>query len=127
MSTAATVAAFAATFAGGTGFPALLTYLSNRKTAETASDSASVVAAKTVNEMALNTLTTYISELEVVKGRLTTVETQLAASRAEQARITNLFQQAIDALRDFIVIAQARDLPTPVMSPELRAELGRSV
>ncbi len=125
MSTALTLGGMALTFVGGTGFPALLNYLSSRRTAESDDDSAQVEAAKTVNDMAVNLLTNCVAELQAVKTRLDTVEIQLAESKLEQSRITGLFHQAIGALRDFIDIARSRDIPAPVMSPELRAEIGR--
>ena len=135
----------AAAFLGGTGATESIRWLRGRRgdnaTAAASEASATLTevdAASKINAMALGLLEPYTRELARLSGRVDTVEAELketrhdltvtreelAESRIEQGRIAGLFSQAITALRDFLDIAISRDIPTPNMSPELRAEIG---
>ncbi|MBM4469947.1 hypothetical protein GS982_20380 [Rhodococcus hoagii] len=139
MSSTLTVGAAALTFVTGGGLVGLLKFWQDRRAAPAASAHAEVAAAKNVNGMALDTLTKCWEQLTEVQQRqgvmqkqlddtcaeLKETRTELAETRAEHSRIAGLFEQAIRALRDLVDTAIARGVPTPEMSPELRAEIGR--
>lgn len=113
-----------ATFIAGGGALEGLRWIRGRRSDEATLKITEIDAATKLNAMALGLLTPYERELEKLGKRLDGVEIELRESREEQNRITGLFQQAISALRDFLDISIARQLPTPTMSTELLSEIG---
>jgi hypothetical protein len=131
MSTAQAILPSALTFLGGSAATETIRWLRGRRGDKATTVSAEVDAASKVSAMALGLLEPYTKEVADLRSRVGSVETdlkktreELAEAQREQSRITGLFSQAITALRDFFDIAVSRDLPTPVVSPELRAEIG---
>ncbi|MFI6168859.1 hypothetical protein ACIBCN_18910 [Nocardia sp. NPDC051052] len=126
-----------AVFLGGSGTAEVIRWIGGRRRARAETDRAAaeadaveVASAARVTAMALSLLAPYAREQERLLGEVGQLrrqvdefEVKLSASLAEQDRITNLFRQAVQALRDFFTLAVLHDLPTPQMSAELEAEI----
>ena len=131
MSTIQTVLPIAGAVLGGSAASEGIRWLRGHRGDKATAVVSEVDAAAKVSAMALGLIEPYTKEVARLSTRVDTVETELkdtrkelAEARVEQGRIAGLFSQAITALRDFLDIAISRDIPTPTMSPELRAEIG---
>ncbi|MFJ4653841.1 hypothetical protein ACIP5Y_21450 [Nocardia sp. NPDC088792] len=112
-----------ATFFGGTGTSAFFSWLRARKRAPSENLRYEIAAAKDINEMALKTLERVSGDLDNVSHRLGVVEAAQETTVRELNRVTCLFREAIEALRDVIEAARHGRVPELLLSTELMHEL----
>lgn len=123
----------AVTFLGGATGKSIFDHFAGKDRTDSENnrdDSVAAQAISTATTLLLQPLNdridTLAKDLENQKAEREAERQEREADRKENARIRNLFSQAIEVIAGFLDVAKERGFPGPTLSPELLAEVHKT-